>query len=185
MISGPSGVGKTVLCSRLLEAFADSMVFSISATSRAPRGNETEGQEYFFYSREQFEEAVREDRFAEWALVHDNYYGTPKSFIDHHLNEGRHILLNIDVQGARKIQVCYPDSVLLFIAPPSLGVLEERLRRRNSDSEDALQRRLANARRELAQAKEYTHTVINDDLECALAELTGIVAQRVSPGSVR
>ena len=182
VISGPYGVGKTVLCTRLLEEFAESMVFSISATSRAPRGSEQEGQEYFFYTRQRFEEAIAQDCFAEWALVHDNYYGTPKSFVDSHLNHGRHLLLNIDVQGAQKIKACYPRAVLVFIAPPSLSALEERLRKRNSDSEEALQRRLENARLELAHRSVYTHTVVNDDLERAFLELAEFVRQRITAG---
>lgn len=177
VVSGPSGVGKTVLCSRMLEKFSPAMVYSISTTSRSPRGAEKEGQEYFFYSREQFEQAIKEDAFAEWAKVHDNYYGTPKRFIEEKTSGGLHVLLNIDVQGALKLRKVYPEAVLVFIMPPSLAVLEERLRKRNTDPEEVLQRRLANAREEMNHQKDYPHVLINDDLQDCSRQLSGIFRQ--------
>ena len=174
VISGPSGAGKTVLCNKMLERFAPRMVYSISATSRSPRGGEKDGQEYFFYSLERFEREIREERFAEWATVHGNYYGTPKAFVDEKCGNGFHVLLNIDVQGALKIKKSYPDAVMVFIQPPSMEILEERLRRRNIDSEESLHNRLANARREMEYREHYQHVLVNDDLQQAVQELEKI-----------
>lgn len=174
VVSGPSGAGKTVLCNAMIERFKPRMVYSISATSRSPRGNERDGQEYFFYSKERFEREIKEDRFAEWATVHGNYYGTPKAFVDDKCQNGFHVLLNIDVQGAMKIKTAYSDAVMVFIMPPSMEVLEARLRHRNMDSEDSLKNRLANARREMASRDHYQHVLVNDDLARALTELENL-----------
>jgi guanylate kinase len=174
IISGPSGVGKTVLCARMVERFSPSVVFSISATSRLPRGEEADGQEYFFYSRERFEREIAEDRFAEWALVHGNYYGTPKAFLDAQRDAQRHVLLNIDVQGALKICHHYPETVTIFIMPPSLEELEARIRHRRRDTDEEVRRRLENARAEISRNDQYRYIVVNDDLDRATAELTRI-----------
>ncbi|MBF0498612.1 MAG: guanylate kinase [Candidatus Riflebacteria bacterium] len=182
VISGPSGVGKTVLCNRMIQKFAPGVVYSISGTSRAPRGGEVNGQEYFFYSREAFEKDISENAFAEWAIVHGNYYGTPKSFLDEKLANGLHVILNIDVQGALKIKNAYPECILIFIMPPSMAVLEERLRGRNMDQEEALQNRLANARREIEFRHEYDHVLVNDDLDKAVTELADIFRKHFQMG---
>lgn len=176
VISGPSGVGKTVLCNRMIERFYPDMVYSISATSRAPRGGETDGQEYFFYTPERFEAEIKSDLFAEWAVVHGNYYGTPRSFLDQKRDMGRHVLLNIDVQGAFKIRKAYPESILIFIMPPSIESLEERIRKRNMDSEAVLQKRLINAREEMSCRDQYDHVIVNDDLDVATDGLAAILA---------
>lgn len=180
IVSGPSGVGKTVLCNKILEIFQQELRYSISATTRLPRAQEKDGQEYFFYSRQQFEEGVTNNLFAEWAMVHDNYYGTPKSFLDENLDRGQHILLNIDVQGALKIKKCYSNAVLIFILPPSLEVLKKRLKNRNIDSEEALKKRMRNARKELEFQREYTHSLVNDSLDDAVVQLANLVKQRIS-----
>ena len=174
VVSGPSGAGKTVLCSKMLERFQPRMVYSISATSRNPRGAEKDGAEYFFYSPERFEREIKDGCFAEWAKVHGNYYGTPRAFVDEKCRNGFHVLLNIDVQGALKIKVSYPDAVMVFIQPPSLQVLEERLRRRNMDSEESLRNRLANAKQEMECSDRYQHVLINDDLAKAEKDLEQI-----------
>lgn len=181
IVSGPSGVGKTVLCNHLVERFRPHVVYSISATSRAPRGNEQDGQEYFFISRERFEQELAENLFAEWAVVHGNYYGTPKSFLDENRAAGRHVVLNIDVQGALSIRRQYSDAVLIFVLPPSIEELERRIRLRNRDSEDDLRKRLDNARAEMACRHEYTHSVVNDDLDLAKAELERIFHHSTEP----
>lgn len=174
VISGPSGAGKTVLCTKMMERFKPRMVYSISATSRKPRGTEKDGQEYFFYSSERFEREIKDGCFAEWAVVHGNYYGTPRAFVDDKCQNGFHVLLNIDVQGALKIKVAYPDAVMVFIQPPSLEILEERLRHRNMDSEESLRNRLANARKEMESRDRYQHILINDDLAQAERDLEKI-----------
>ncbi|MFZ2956603.1 MAG: guanylate kinase [Candidatus Ozemobacteraceae bacterium] len=183
VISGPSGVGKTVLCNRMVRQFAPQVLYSISATSRPPRGGETDGQEYFFYPKEKFEKLISEDSFAEWAIVHGNYYGTPKSFLDDKLIHGNHVILNIDVQGALMIKTAYPDCILVFILPPSMEILEERLRGRNMDSEESLQHRLANARREIEFRHEYAHVLVNGDLDKATKELEEIFKAHFESGS--
>ena len=159
VIAAPSGAGKTTLCSRLLADF-DSIRLSISTTTRAPRGQEVHGREYFFKSREEFEQDIRADRFAEWALVHGNYYGTSKQVIEESLASGTSVLLDIDVQGAASLKQAFPDRCLnIFVAPPSMEELESRLRNRNTDSEESIQRRLKNAREEMAQAANFDHPV--------------------------
>jgi guanylate kinase len=158
----------------MLERFPERLIYSVSATSRTPRTGEQHGRDYFFYSREAFEEALHEKSFAEWAMVHDNYYGTPKFFLDEKMNAGQHVLLNIDVQGALQIKAAYPTAVLVFILPPSLAALEDRLRKRGMDSEEVVQTRLANARKEMEYKKKYTHLVVNDDLAIATHALESI-----------
>ena len=175
VVSGPSGVGKTVLCDEMLKRYSGELIYSISATSRKPRGTEKDGREYFFYSREQFEQALQKNQFAEWAMVHDNYYGTPKSFLNKNLEAGKHVLLNIDVQGAAKIRQAYPQAVLFFILPPSMEALEARLRKRNVDSDEVLQRRLANAKEEISHQKDYHHVLTNDDLNACVDNLAGTI----------
>lgn len=183
IISGPSGVGKTVLCNRMIERFP-SMIYSISATSRGPRGGERDGQEYFFYTPERFEAEIKEGLFAEWAVVHGNYYGTPRAFLDRQRDSGKHVLLNIDVQGAFKIRKVYPDAILVFIMPPSIESLENRLRKRNIDSEAVLQQRLKNAREEMAHSGEYDRVVVNDDLDVATESLALLLADCIRSGPV-
>ena len=176
IVSGPSGVGKTVLCNAIVSKFAPDVVYSISTTSRAPRGGETNGQEYFFCTAEEFEKAIERDEFAEWAFVHGNYYGTPRRFLIENLEAGRHVILNIDVQGAMKIREKFPESIMIFILPPTFDELESRIRKRNMDSEHSLRHRLENARKELDYRDHYRYAVINDDLNAAISELTDIFA---------
>ncbi|MBU1109755.1 MAG: guanylate kinase [Candidatus Riflebacteria bacterium] len=179
IVSGPSGVGKTVLCNSIVSKFAPAVVYSISTTSRAPRGGETNGQEYFFCTAEEFEKSIERNDFAEWAFVHGNYYGTPRRFLAANLDAGRHVILNIDVQGAMKIRDEYPESIMIFILPPNFDELESRIRKRNMDSEHSLRHRLENARKELDYRDQYQHIVVNDDLAAATGELTGIFAAYV------
>jgi guanylate kinase len=174
IVSGPSGVGKTVLCNEIVKKYSPVVVYSISATSRSPRGGEQNGQEYYFYSNAEFEKAIEKDEFAEWAYVHGNYYGTPKVFLEKNLAAGKHVILNIDVQGAIKIRESYPDAVMIFIAPPSFEELEARIRKRNMDSEDSLRHRLDNAKKELSYKNQYRHSIVNDNLPDAIAELDEI-----------
>lgn len=182
VVSGPSGVGKTVLCARMLEEFKGRLVLSISATCRSPRQGEMDGRDYFFKSRSEMERLIREDQLAEWAMVHDHYYGTPKAFLEENRQRGMHVILNIDVQGAHKLRQVYPDAVTFFIAPPSLDVLEQRLRKRKADEEAVLRKRMQNALVEMSCEKEYQYVVINDDLERAVAELAGLIRASL-PGS--
>jgi guanylate kinase len=176
ILSAPSGAGKTTLCHRLRRRFED-LAYSVSTTTRQPRAGERQGREYHFVNRTDFEEGIAEGRWAEWAQVHGNYYGTNALWIDRTLQAGADILLDIDVQGARQIVERFPDAITIFIMAPSLEELERRLRLRGTDAADTIMLRLANARREISQKDRYRHVVVNDDLERAAAELIGIVEQ--------
>jgi guanylate kinase len=175
VVSGPSGVGKTVLC-RGLVTRVDWACRSISATTREPRPGEVEGESYFFQTRKQFEEEREAGRMAEWAEVHGQLYGTPRSFLESELDAGRSVVLNIDVQGGLQIRRAYPESVLIFLLPPSWEVLEQRLRNRATDHDEQLRRRLERARREAAVLPDYDYLVVNGLLEAAVDELVTIVS---------
>lgn len=179
VISAPSGAGKTTLCQRLLEDFPQ-LVLSISTTTRPPRGQEKHGREYFFTSKQEFEQMIREGRFAEWALVHGNYYGTSREVIENSFRRGKHVLLDIDVQGAESLRKAYPEqSFTVFISPPSLEVLESRLRGRKTDSEEAIHKRMKNAEQEMKDAPKFHYIIINDDLERAYQELRAAVEKQL------
>ncbi len=172
VVSAPSGAGKTSLCARLLEECSDRICLSRSATTRPPRGEEQNGVDYDFLSMPAFQAAIAESKFAEWALVHGNLYGTLKSTIEESFQAGKHVLLDIDVQGAKALRSAFPDrSVLVFIAPPRFEVLGERLRARCTESEEKIQVRLNNARRELTETHLFDIVVVNDALERAYSEL--------------
>ena len=177
VISAPSGAGKTTLCSKLL-AENPELVLSISCTTRPPRGQEVNGRDYLFLSPEEFQRQKDQDAFAEWALVHGNYYGTLKAVIDEALAAGKSVLFDIDVQGAESLRKSYPhECYTIFIAPPSLEELERRLRGRGTETEDAIARRLANARAELADLKRFDAVVTNDIFERAYSDLKSIVGR--------
>ncbi len=164
------------MCSRLLADFTDRLVLSISSTTRAPRGQEQNGIHYFFLAQEKFKEAIDAGGFAEWAVVHGNYYGTSKQVIESAFQGGKSVLLDIDVQGADQLKKSYPKQCLrIFVAPPSLDELEKRLRSRGTDKEDTIQRRLTNAREEIARSQDFDHTIVNDELDRAYTELKKIV----------
>jgi guanylate kinase len=170
VLSAPSGAGKTTLCARLLRDFPE-LTLSISSTTRKPRGQEQHCKEYFFLSKEEFERQIGEGRFAEWALVHGNYYGTSKDTIERAFASGKSVLLDIDVQGAASLRKAYPtETYTLFVSPPSLEVLEKRLRARGTESEEAIARRLRNAAVEMKEAPTFDQIVMNDDLDRAYEE---------------
>jgi guanylate kinase len=175
VISAPSGAGKTTLCRRLLKTFPN-LSYSISYTTRAPRQNEADGSDYFFISPKEFEKRIRTKRWAEWALVHGNYYGTSLDYLNEKRDQGQDILLDIDVQGATQIVSHYPEAVTIFIMPPSFEVLRERLEKRATESHDQIERRLENARKEMVSKDFYKHTIINDVLSVATQQLIAIVA---------
>ena len=175
VVSGPSGVGKTTLCHGLIER-ESGLAFSISATTRPARGSEKHGEDYFFITREEFERMKTDREFAESALVHGEFYGTPKAWLEERLTEGISIMLDIDVQGGVQIMDVYPDSVSIFIVPPSFRILEERLRNRRSETEEAVKQRLENALKEMEYITRYTYVVINDTVESAVSAMRHIVA---------
>jgi guanylate kinase len=171
VISAPSGAGKTTLCQKLLSDFP-SIVLSISSTSRAPRGTEKNGVEYFFLSREGFEKKIKDGQFAEWALVHGNYYGTSKEVIQNTLTSGRSVLLDIDVQGAEQLYKSFPEETYrIFISPPNIQELEFRLRARKTETEENIRKRLQNAELEIAESEKFDKVIVNDSLERAYQEL--------------
>ncbi len=175
ILSAPSGAGKTTLVKRLLSSLDDAVV-SVSYTTRPPRGKERHGVDYFFVDDSTFDKMVEDGAFAEWAKVHGARYGTPISRIEENLAKKRVVLFDIDVQGGEQILAAYPRAVAVLIAPPSMQVLEGRLRDRSTDDESSIQRRLAIAREELARgAKSYCYLVVNDELERAHEELEAIV----------
>ncbi|MDR1732027.1 MAG: guanylate kinase [Synergistaceae bacterium] len=174
VLAGPSGAGKGTLRSRAL-ADVEGWVYSISCTTRAPRGGERDGVEYRFLSREAFEEKVERNLFLEYALVHGNFYGTLREDVQRDLDAGRDVLLEIDVQGAKQVRKLIPDCVLIFISPPSLSVLSERLRKRGTDSEEQIALRLSNAKEEMKYASFCDHVVVNDELDAATEELRRII----------
>jgi guanylate kinase len=174
IIAAPSGAGKTTLCREVLKWFSD-MLYSVSYTTRQLRNGEQEGLDYHFITTSDFENGIAAGKWAEWALVHGNYYGTSVDFVDKGLAAGRDILLDIDVQGTRQILEHYPDSVAIFIQPPSLEVLQQRLLARGTDSAESIAVRLQNAEKEMAQQNLYHHVIVNDELLKAVSELISII----------
>ena len=170
LITGPSGVGKGTLVQRLL-AHHPQIWLSISATTRAPRAGEVEGEHYFFLSREAFERQVAEGGFLEWAEFAGNLYGTPRQPVEAQLAAGRPVLLEIELEGARQVRGSFAAGFQIFVEPPSFAELERRIRGRGTDSEEAIGRRLERARVELAAAPEFDAVLVNGDLDAALVEL--------------
>ncbi len=184
VVSAPSGAGKSTLCDLLLAEFED-MVYSISCTTRAPRGAEVDGRDYFFLTKEEFDRRIKNGEFIEHAVVHGNKYGTLRKAVCDALEKGKSVLMDIDVQGAdqiRKYVTSAPGDDLLknafldiFIAPPSLAALRERLERRGEDSSETIERRMRNAEGEMACKSAYRYVVVNDDLNRAESELKNII----------
>lgn len=181
IVSAPSGAGKTTLCRKILDQF-DQLSYSVSHTTRAPREGEVNGKDYFFIDKAQFQALIDEGLMLEWARVHDNFYGTSRSFVENRLAKGKSILLDIDVQGGRQIMDTDLKPVSIFIMPPSLRALEDRLRGRGTDSPGVIQKRLDNAGEEMEQRSFYDHVVVNDDLDAAVAEFSGIVQTLLGEG---
>jgi guanylate kinase len=173
IISAPSGTGKSTICRKLLAKRKD-LRYSISCTTRQPRPGEKHGKHYFFLSKEDFKRKIARNEFLEWAVVHDHYYGTPRVFIEHTIKEGSNVVLAIDVQGAAAIRRKMPDSTLVFVTPPSLETLRERMAARR-DPSDNIAKRLANSKGELSAAKNYDYLVVNDDLEKAVHQIDCII----------
>lgn len=174
VLSGPSGAGKGTICSRL-RAEMPNLTYSVSMTTRQPRVGEVEGVNYFFRDKEEFEELLKEDAFLEYAKVYDNYYGTPKKHVMDLLDQGKSVLLEIDIQGAMQVKERYSDAIFIYIVPPSLTELSARLRGRATDSEEVIDKRLSLACSELALAHRYDYIVVNDDLHEATEKTASIL----------
>ena len=174
IVVAPSGAGKTTLVGALLQA-EPGVELSVSYTTRAPRAGEENGRHYHFTDRATFENMIAAGDFLEYAEVYGNYYGTSKRWLRERLAAGRDILLEIDWQGARQVREVFPDAVSVFILPPSIEVLEARLRGRATDSEEVITRRLSEARAEIDQVAEYDYLVVNDDFEQARLDLISVI----------
>lgn len=176
VFSGPSGAGKDTVLKRLLE-LNDNLCLSVSATTRAPREGEADGKDYFFLTRGQFEGMIEKGELLEYASYCGNLYGTPRAPVEEALAQGRDVILEIEVKGAGQVMQNMPGCVSVFLTPPSLEVLEQRLRSRQTESEEAIQKRLAIAREEMGHAAEYGYRVVNDSVERAAQEMLGLLRE--------
>ena len=187
VISAPSGGGKSSLISRVLKR-DPGLTLATSHTSRPPRKGERDGREYHFVSHADFLAMRGRGQFVEWVRLHGNLYGTSRKELDSLLKEGRDILLDVDIRGAASVADIYPDAVSVFVLPPSLEVLEERLRKRGSEEEEQVQTRLRAAKREVKAARRYSYCIVNESLDKAAAELEAVVVAerlRLSPSDLR
>ena len=174
VISGFAGTGKGTLVHELLEKY-DNYALSVSATTRAPRPGEIDGVHYFFKTKEEFEEMIHENRLIEYASYVENYYGTPKEYVRQQLENGKDVILEIEIQGALKIKEQFPDTLLLFMVPPSASVLEERLRGRGTETDEVVRKRLHRAVEESEFIEQYDYLIVNDDLETCVKETHEII----------
>jgi guanylate kinase len=174
IVSGPSGAGKSALVTGVLKSMPQ-LRFSVSYTTRPPRGTEANGVEYFFVDRREFQDLIEKGEFLEWAEVHGNYYGTSSRFVDDILRNDEDVILDIDVQGARIIRQKRPDATAVFILPPSFRILRERLERRQLDNGHIIRQRLRRACNEISHFTEYDYLIVNDNLDRSIDELRSIV----------
>ena len=174
IISAPSGTGKTTLCSAVLEHFPE-MLYSVSYTTRKPRNGEQNGIDYHFIKKKDFKDKIEDGKWAEWAEVHGSYYGTSAEMLDKGLDSWHDIILDIDVQGTIRLLERYPESVTIFIMPPSIEELKRRLELRNTDSDEVIARRLENAKMEMAKKDLYLHVIINDQLPESIEQLIAVI----------
>lgn len=174
VVSGFSGAGKGTLVKRLVERY-DNYALSVSATTRKPRPGEENGREYFFLQREQFEQKIAENGLIEYACYCDNYYGTPRAYVERQLSEGMDVILEIEIQGALKIKEQYSDALLLFVMPPSAAELRRRLVGRGTESEEVIDKRMRRAAEEAQGIEAYEYIVVNDDLETCVGQLHEII----------
>lgn len=173
VLSGPSGVGKGTICKKLLENI--DLEISVSATTRKPREGEIEGVSYFFVNHDRFEDMIQKGEFLEHAEVFGNYYGTPKQKVLDKLTWGKDVLLEIDVQGAMQVKGNYPESITIFVCPPSLATLKHRLAGRGTESEESLNQRIAKALTEIEMLKNYDYYIVNDELDDAVKNVKSII----------
>lgn len=174
VLSGPSGAGKSTVVGKCMETRSD-ICFSVSVTTRSPRPGEEDGKDYFFISRERFDEMVENEELLEHAVYVSNCYGTPKAYVESRLEEGYNVVLDIEIQGARQVHAKMPEAVTVFVAPPSIAELERRLKGRGTETAEVIEGRLARARQEYAEADFYDWLIINDDADVAAKELSAII----------
>jgi guanylate kinase len=174
VVSGPSGAGKGTICKELLNHNQD-IAISVSATTRNPRPGEIEGKNYFFLTKDKFEDMIEKDEFLEFAQVYGNYYGTPKQYVMDNIETGTDILLEIDIQGALKIKERFPQGVFIFILPPSMEELKKRITNRGTETEEDIIKRFTSAYEELNYVSKYNYAVVNDIVEKACKKIEGII----------
>ncbi len=174
IFTGPSGVGKGTIVDKLFKDLTD-IEFSISCTTREKRPGEVEGEDYCYKTREEFQQMIKEDKFLEWAEFVGNYYGTPRNFVVDTLSSGKDVFLEIEVQGALQVMQKCPEALSIFLIPPSLEELEARLRKRGTEKEDVLQKRLAKAEEEMKFTGKFKYTVVNDDVDQAVTKLKKLI----------
>ncbi|OEF99088.1 guanylate kinase [Vulcanibacillus modesticaldus] len=174
VLSGPSGVGKGTVCSYLREKQKD-IIYSVSATTRKPRVGEVDGVNYFFKTKDEFEEMIKKDQLLEWAEYCGNYYGTPRTFVEETLEEGKDIILEIEVQGALKVKEKYPEGIFVFLIPPSFAELKNRIFYRGTETEDIIKSRMSIAKDELQMMKYYDYAVVNDEVPNAVKRIQSII----------
>ncbi len=174
VVSGFSGAGKGTLVKKLVQEY-DNYALSISATTRNPRPGEEDGREYFFIQKEEFEQKIAENGLIEYACYCDNYYGTPRAYVEKQLADGKDVILEIEIQGALKVRKQYPDALLLFVMPPSAEELRRRLEGRGTETPDVIDKRMRRAREEASGIEEYEYVVVNDDLDICVKELHELI----------
>lgn len=175
IISGPSGAGKGTICRELLRSYGEDLELSVSVTTRKPRDGESEGVSYFFRGKDEFIKMAENGEFIEYAKVHDNYYGTPKKYVTDKLEEGKSVILEIDVQGGMKVKNVFPQAVFVFIMPPSFAELRKRIEGRGTETEKDIYIRMKNAYSEINHASKYDYVVVNDDIKDAAAKINCII----------
>ena len=175
VVSGFSGAGKGTLMKRLLEKYEETYALSVSATTRRSREGEVDGREYFFKTKEEFEKMIAKAELIEYARYVENYYGTPKTYVEEQLNAGKDVILEIEIQGALKVKKAFPDTLLLFVVPPNAEELKRRLIRRGTESREVIESRLKRAVEESEGMEEYDYLIVNDDLEACVEQMHCII----------
>ena len=181
IFAGPSGVGKGTILKELLKDKSLNLAYSISMTTRAPRPGEVDGESYFFVSKEAFEKAIENDELLEYARYVDNYYGTPKFYVDAQISEGKNVILEIETVGAEKVMdKCKDDVTSIYLVPPSMEELEHRLRNRKTETEDKIQKRIETAKGELLKLNKFKYVVTNDDIDVTIKNIKEIILKEIS-----